>query len=88
MAEDMHRWFQAGLESPATNAAAMSENDSTDLAYTTRAIYVGGAGNVVVDMVSGQTEVTFSSVPAGTILPIRATRLRTATTATNLVALY
>lgn len=23
----------------------MSENDSTDLAYTTRAIYVGGAGN-------------------------------------------
>lgn len=22
MAEDMHRWFQAGLESPATNAAA------------------------------------------------------------------
>lgn len=88
MAEDMHRWFQAGLESPATNAAAMSENDSTDLAYTTRAIYVGGAGNVVVDMASGQTSVTFSSVPAGTILPIRVTRLRTATTATNLVALY
>lgn len=88
MAEDMHKWNQAGLESPATNAAAMSENDSTDLAYTTRAIYVGGSGNVVVDMVSGQTSVTFSNVPAGVILPIRATRLRTATTATNLVALY
>ena len=38
MAEDMHKWMQAGMESPATNAAAMSENDGTDLAYTTRAI--------------------------------------------------
>lgn len=88
MAEDMHRWFQAGLESPATNAAAITPNNSTDLAYTTRGIYVGGSGNLVVDMTSGQTSVTFSNVPAGVILPIRVTRVRTASTATNLVALY
>lgn len=88
MAEDMHKWMQAGMESPATNAAAITPNNSTDLAYTTRGIYVGSSGSLVVDMVSGQTSVTFSNVPAGVILPIRVTRVRTASTATNLVALY
>lgn len=33
MAEDMHKWMQAGMESPATNAAAITPNNSTDLAY-------------------------------------------------------
>jgi len=66
-------------------AAAISPNDSTNIPVTA-GIYVGGAGSVVVVM-NGAT-VTFVGVPAGAILPIRATRVTTASTATNMVALY
>jgi hypothetical protein len=72
---------------PAENAFAISKSDSTPLASTTRAIYVGGAGDVVAIMMGGQT-VTFKAVPVGTMLFIRATHVKDATTATNLVGLY
>lgn len=67
-------------------AAAVTPSDSTDI-RPTRAVYVGGAGDVKVDMASEGT-VTFVGVNAGTVLPIQATRVyATGTTATNLVAL-
>ena len=45
---DQHTGFVEGLTSPADNAAAVTPSDSTDLAFTSRALYVGGAGNIVV----------------------------------------
>ena len=73
---------------PADNAAAVTPNDSSDLTNTARALYVGGTGNVKVDTAAGDT-VTFSSVPAGAIIPVRVKRVySTGTTATNIVALY
>lgn len=73
---------------PGSNAAAVTPNDSTDLSYTTRAIYVGGAGNLAVVMAGGQT-VTFTGVTAGAILPIRVSRvMSTNTTATNIMAIW
>jgi hypothetical protein len=51
------------------------------------AIYVGGAGNLVVELLSGQS-VTFNSVPAGTIIPVQCVRVLNTSTATNLVALF
>lgn len=69
------------------NALAVTPSDSTDLARV-GILYVGGAGNVVVDTASGQT-VTFTGVPAGTILPIQVKRVRaTSTTATAILTLY
>ena len=54
----------------------------------TRALYIGGAGDVKVDMALGST-ITFAGSLAGTILPIQVTRVySTDTTATNIVALY
>lgn len=54
----------------------------------TRALYVGGAGNVRVLMASGQ-DVTFAGVVAGTVLSIAVTRVfATNTTATNILGLY
>jgi len=71
-----------------TNAAAITPSDSADLADVTQAIYVGGAGVLVVIMQGGQT-VTFSGIAAGTVLEVRASRVKaTGTTATLLLALW
>lgn len=88
MADDVFAGRDIDLDSPADHAAAITPNDSTDLAKSTRSIWVGGAGNVELVTVSGET-VTFSGAAAGSIIPIRAQRVRaTGTTATNLVGMW
>lgn len=64
---------------------AITPSDTVDQAYS--AIYVGGAGDVVVTMEAGGTVVTFKAPPVGTILPIRVKRVMAATTATLLIGL-
>jgi hypothetical protein len=77
-----------GMTSPANDAAAVTPSDTAPLVYVSRALYVGGAGNLVVTM-QGGGNVTFTGVPAGTVLPIRVTHvLSTSTTATSIVNLY
>ena len=67
--------------------SAITPNDGADLAAETRAIYIGSAGDVAMVLVSGDT-VTFAGVPAGTLLPVRAVRVRaTGTTAGLLLGL-
>jgi len=53
----------------------------------TKAIYVGGYGDVTVTNQDGD-EVTFYACDAGTILPIRTNTIKDTSTATNMVALY
>lgn len=51
-------------------------------------LYVGGAGNISVITIGGD-QITFNSVPAGTVLPIQVRQVRsTSTTATLLNALW
>lgn len=51
-------------------------------------LYIGGAGNVSVVTLGGDT-ITFAGVPAGTTLPIQVVKLRsTGTTATAVNALW
>jgi hypothetical protein len=77
-----------GMTSPANDAAAVTPSDTAPLVYVSRALYVGGAGNLVVTM-QGGGNVTFTGVPAGTVLPIRCSHvLSTSTTATSIVNLY
>lgn len=68
---------------PATTAAAVTPSDST--ALTSRAVWVGGAGDLSVRL-SGATSTTvvFTAVPAGTLLPLSVVRIMAATTATNI----
>lgn len=74
--------------SPAEYAAAVTPSDSIDLTKVPRALYVGGSGNLNVDMPDGST-VQFNGVLGGSILPVRVKRVRsTNTTATYIVALY
>lgn len=75
-----------GLDSPAEGHFSITPADS-DFSITPRAIYCGGAGNVVVRSKS-DVDVTYA-VLAGTYLLIRAKQVRvTGTTATGLVGLY
>lgn len=83
---DNFQGYTPKLESPPSSAAAVTPG-ATALASVTRAIYVGGAGNVAVTMLDGQ-DVTFSGVAAGTLIPIRASHVLAATTATNILALW
>ena len=77
-----------GVGEPAVNAEVIVPSNVNDLPNVTRAIYVGGAGNIAVVMLGGQT-VTFTAVPVGAILPIRVKQvLSTGTTATLLLCLY
>jgi len=77
---------ESALDWPATKADAVTPSDSTDLTYIPRALYIGGEGNLKVDMAGGGT-VTFASVPVG-VFPIRVTRVySTGTAATNIIAL-
>lgn len=70
------------------HAAAVTPSDTVNLPRSCRMLWVGGAGNVKVDTVGGDT-VTFSTVAAGTRLPIQAKKVySTGTTATLMVALY
>lgn len=73
---------------PSAKYEAITPAD-TDLSDFTRAIYVGGAGDITVLMGSDQlTTVTFVGVSAGSMLPIIASQIKAATTATNIVALF
>ena len=68
-------------------AVAVTTNDMSYIPVT-RALYVGGAGNIVVTMENGE-DATLSGVLAGTVYPLSVKRVKaTGTTATNLVALY
>ena len=71
---------------PARRVAAVTPSDSTDLTGC-RALWIGGAGNVVIKCVDDSAAVTLV-VPAGTLLPVFAARVMAATTATSIVAFY
>lgn len=73
-----------GFANPAFGAKAVAPS-STDT-FECRYLYVGGAGDVEVEMFD-KSVVTFKAVPAGTVLPVVATKLLLATTATNVVAM-
>jgi len=79
--------YDTGKESPADNAITVTASDVTVL-DTSRALYVGGTGNVAVIMKGGQS-VIFVAVPAGSVLPIRVTQvLATGTTASSILSIY
>jgi hypothetical protein len=84
---DRFQTSSPSLAGPASHGFAVTPSDSTLLSETTRGLYVGTTGNIAALMLSGAS-VTFSSVPAGAVLPVRLTKIMaTGTTASNIVAL-
>lgn len=70
----------------AYGAVAVTKSDATVIP-TTRALYIGTTGDVVVTMAHGETPITFKTVPVG-VLPVQVTQVLDATTASNIVAMY
>lgn len=79
------------VSEPDTAAASAGEAVNISAAdhicsATTRALYVGGGGDVIATV--GGVDLTFKDVPGGTILPIAATAIKDESTATYMVALW
>lgn len=86
-ATDRFATVQETFDGPYRKAEVVSKSDTVDLTNVSRAIWVGGTGDMVVIMQDGTT-VTFTAIPAGCLLPICVSRVKsTSTTATNMVAL-
>ncbi len=88
MTTDTFRSHTRSLTSPPEHAAAILPDDAAELSHATRALYVGGTGDVSVQLLAGDI-VTLANLPAGTLLPIRIIRvLASGTSATSLVGLW
>jgi hypothetical protein len=82
-------YLSADATVSAHRASAVTTSDSTIYGQPTRALYIGAAGNLTVDMADGGSSVLFVGVQGGTLLPIQVTRIyATGTSATSIVALY
>ncbi len=78
-------------------AKSITKSDTVPVSnygFACRAIYVGGAGDVVAVLAEDydpanptQNSVTFKAPPVGTVLPVNAVMVLDATTATLLIAL-
>lgn len=90
-AKDPYAQRSVAVDSYARMAMAVTTNDAADLPTYAKALWIGGAGNVVVipmNAVDDANTVTFTAVPAGTLLPVQVRRvLNTGTTATLIVGL-
>jgi len=82
-----------GSSDPATQAELVIKSDTVDFTLSAtygacRALYVGGTGDVNLITAGNQT-ILFSAVPAGTLLPVQTSRVKSSnTTATLIVALW
>ena len=80
-ATDSSKTHVVGMESSVSHAFAVAPSDTGDLPQVTRALHVGGAGNLRAVMADGAT-VTFTALSASWH-PVRVRRmLATDTTAT------
>lgn len=78
--------YRVSLTAPASRAEAVVPSDVSDLARDSRAIYVGGAGDVSF-VTTGSDTVTAVAVPAGTMISVMIRRVNaTGTTATNILS--
>jgi hypothetical protein len=84
--DDTPAWWKTPIGG--YDGVAITPSDTVDIPNgPIRSIWVGGAGNVALITLAGTT-VTFAGCPAGSLLPVMASRvMATNTTATLLVGL-
>lgn len=73
------------VRASATSSVAITKSDDTDV--TCKALYIGGAGDVVIKHTSGGTAVTYPVLAGATLnVTLTAGRVMAATTATSIIA--
>lgn len=73
---------------PGRKSETVTPSDTVGLSEPSRALWVGGAGKISVEMVDGGTQV-FEGVVAGSLLPLQVTRVNsTNTDATLIVSVF
>ncbi len=88
LATSYQHYIRHDGEGPHWDAALVTPHDSNELARCTRALWIGGTGDIAVRMLSGEV-VTLVGVPAGTYLPLAVVGVNdTDTDATQIVALF
>lgn len=89
MATDTYKYQAGNILSGSKSFEAITPDDATQLTRLPRAIYIGGAGDLIVQGQDDTTDTTFVGLSAGQVLDIRPKFVKaTGTTATNIVALY
>ena len=87
-ATDDFATYRVGLDSPATQAFAITLDDVNTLTNVTRAIYVGSGGDIALTTLGGDSVVLVDTV-TGSVIHIRASSVAaTNTDASDLVGLY
>lgn len=87
---DHFKEYQVGLSSPAGHGSHITPSDSVELTDHSRAIIVGGAGALRVELTKQPgTVITLANVLPGVVYPLRVGKvLATGTTATDIVSLW
>lgn len=76
------------LTAPCREGFSITPNDTAILPQISRAIYIGGGGDLVVRFVDGTQDVVLRNTISGSILDLRVSAVRqTGTTATDIVGL-
>ena len=84
---DRFKSTSSGINGPANDGFIIAPDDGLDLNEITRAIFIGSGGDISLVTKNG-TLLTFSGLGAGSLLPVRASRVHaTGTTASNIVGL-
>lgn len=78
----------ADLLSPGRNAFAITKHDTNELAFVTKAIFVGTTGHLSLLLANDSTPVLFKNIPSGTLLNLRVRKVLDATTAQDIVGIY
>ena len=77
-----------GVSAPARRAMAVTPHDVSALSEVPKALYVGVGGAIAMRGVGDAADTLWANVPAGAILPFRASHVRaTGTTASAILAL-
>ena len=86
---DMFKTHARSLTSPPEDAAVIVPGDASDaLSHVTRALYVGGTGDLALLMQGGAT-VVLRGVPSGSFLPLRVRQvLASGTSADGIVGFW
>lgn len=75
-----------GVLNPLSRGIAVTPSDTEELAHVSRALWVGGSGDIAVVTKEGDT-ITLAGVQAGALIPWMVRKVKaTGTTATSIIA--